>query len=327
MKRYLILLLVFSSMPIHADIPPADVAVRVEVVDENGKPVPNASCKIGFDAPPKPPQTEGILGITGETDANGVLEVNAQTRLTISLGVEKPGYYKSIQQNRFDSDRFYEAFASGTPLAKWDELVTFKVVLKRIVNPVALFAKEVQTKIPKDGEVIGFDLEAGDWVAPYGQGSRKDLLFEATRNIVSPNDYSATLTLTFPNDGDGLLLVEEEPRFGSELRLSHEAPEGGYQPTKTWTYGRKPGEMHDGSTVWNEKHNYFLRVRTELNPDGSVKTAHYAKVHSDIRMYVGTKAPQAGLHFTCYFNPTANDQNLEFDTSNNLFEGERIKSP
>lgn len=295
----------------------------VKVVDESGKPVEGVTCRIGFAAKPKPPQTEGNLIVEGLTDAEGLFDAEANTGPRIGVRSAKNGYYTSQSIYQY-------------PIAQLDGLEVFppkwtpyspmiQVTLKRIINPIALFAKEVETRVPADDKEIGFDLQAGDWVAPHGKGIKPDLLFQTTRNIVSPNDYSVILTLTFPNDGDGLLLVEEEPRLGSELRLSHEAPETDYQPTKTWTYGRKPGETHDGSTVWNEKHNYFLRVRTELNPDGSVKTAHYAKVHGDFRLNPG--GPTAGLSFTYYFNPTAKDQNLEFDTSNNLFKGERIKSP
>ena len=47
---------------------------------------------------------------------------------------------------------------------------------------------------------------------------------------------------------------------------------------------------------------------------GDIISAHYTKIMGDIRL-----AAQGSLHFTYYFNPTANDRNLEFDPTQNLF--------
>jgi len=59
---------------------------------------------------------------------------------------------------------------------------------------------------------------------------------------------------------------------------------------------------------------FFLRTRVKLDAQGNIISAHYTKIMGDIRL-----AAQGSLHFTYYFNPTANDRNLEFDPSKNLF--------
>ena len=68
-----------------------------------------------------------------------------------------------------------------------------------------------------------------------------------------------------------------------------------------------------------------------LDDKGRVKSALYGKMHGDIRLYAGTKAPKAGMGFTYYLNPTPNDRNVEFDPSRNLFAGlkglDLVRSP
>lgn len=63
--------------------------------------------------------------------------------------------------------------------------------------------------------------------------------------------------------------------------------------------------------------NYFLRVRTELDEKGNVKSANYAKVHGDFEFWATSE-----MRFTYYFNPTPNDRNLEFDPDQNLLKNQ-----
>ena len=52
----------------------------------------------------------------------------------------------------------------------------------------------------------------------------------------------------------------------------------------------------------------------KLDKDGKIISANYTKVVGDFS-FRGT----GGVTFTYYFNPTANDRNLEFDPTKNLF--------
>jgi hypothetical protein len=76
---------------------------------------------------------------------------------------------------------------------------------------------------------------------------------------------------------------------------------------------------------------YFVRVRTILDENGNVKSALYGKIRGDIDLYVGTKAPQAGLGFVYYLNPESNSRNVEFDPGQNLFKNlpfiQQVKKP
>jgi hypothetical protein len=77
--------------------------------------------------------------------------------------------------------------------------------------------------------------------------------------------------------------------------------------------------LHYSTTERSESvFGYFIRVRTVLGENGNVKSALYGKIRGDFRFYAGTKAPQAGMGFDYYLNPTPNDRNLEFDPKRNL---------
>jgi hypothetical protein len=73
------------------------------------------------------------------------------------------------------------------------------------------YAKRQEMKLQKEDEPMGFDLEAGDWVTPLGKGFHADMFFTAHRKIISERKYDGTLTVTFPNKGDGLVVAPTEP--------------------------------------------------------------------------------------------------------------------
>lgn len=84
------------------------------------------------------------------------------------------------------------------------------------------------------------------------------------------------------------------------------------------------GRQADGSYFGFEypeqsEKNYFFRVRTVLNKDGSVKSALYGKINGQISIQ-GAGRDTASLAFLYYLNPTPNDRNLEFDMQKNLFK-------
>lgn len=167
--------------------------------------------------------------------------------------------------------------------------------------------------MPKENESIGFDLMVGDWVAPYGAGKTADVLFTVHRKITSPRQFDADLKLTFPNNGDGVVVVPPAPDTGSPLVMPRSAAEAEYQSALSWSY-------HNFTETSEPASGFFLRVRTVLDDNGNVKSALYGKIQGDVRFYVGSKAPLAGIGFNYYLNPTPNDRNVEFDPKQNLFK-------
>jgi len=186
-----------------------------------------------------------------------------------------------------------------------------------------MYAKRVETKVAKENESVGFDLVAGDWVAPYGTGLNSDLFFAVHRAIKNEREYEANVRMTFPNKGDGIVIAPPESDGGSELKTPRTAAQIGYEAERIWRYGKS------GNTESNV--GYFFRVRTVLDEKGNIQSAQYGKIRGDLRFYAGTKAPHAGIGFDYYLNAIPNDRNVEFDPQQNLIKNlkstERVDAP
>jgi hypothetical protein len=93
-----------------------------------------------------------------------------------------------------------------------------------------------------------------------------------------------------------------------EMRLPHNAPKNGYLQEYKWEKSTQNGSLID------EKLGFFLKTRVRLDENGNEISAHYAKFITDLEIDI-----RGRIKFTSYFNPTANDTNLEFDLKKNLF--------
>lgn len=251
--------------------------------------------------------------VFGYTDKDGRVTAAAPTTGLVGFSVTKTGYYLTTGQHDF----------SKSEHGRWQPWnPTVEAVLKRIVNPVPLFAKNLQTQIPVYDKPVSFDLMEGDWLAPYGKGIAGDFVFTVSRQGPSWNDHEAKLRLAFSNEGDGIQAVFARSRPGSELQLAHHAPAEGYQSElvlKRWWH---PG-VGNRSENRNDQ-NYWFRVRAKDN------RALYGKIHGDIVFYAGHPNKPAGLQFTYYLNPDGT-RNVEFDSKRNLFRNlkppEEVRSP
>ena len=195
---------------------------------------------------------------------------------------------------------------------------SFALVLKKIGKPVAMYARRLNTHVPALDKPVGFDLMAGDWVAPNGKGVNSDILFTGHFDKRAGGQSDFTLTVSFPNVGDGIQEFAVPDSAGvSGLRSTHEAPADGYQPQWVQTDSRKPGEPVE--TNRDPNRNYFFRVRTVLDSNGNVKSALYGKIYGDF------------MEFSYYLNPTPNARNVEFDPKQNLLGGlpfdAQVKAP
>lgn len=287
----------------------------VKVTDESGAPVPGATVTVGYYIEPQGSRTIASGSNKGITDTNGVFVAGGQTRSTdLFFGVTKAGFYHSQLQYELGLPTQYDAL-------KWSPSLT--LTLKKIGHPIPMYARKVQTKLPKDAEAIGFDLTVGDWVQPFGVGKSTDLILTATRKVKSDTEYEADLTLSFPNTGDGIAVIPTEPKTGSDLALPPTAPESGYESQRSWHYtqSERPAPVA----------GYFYRVHTVTDELGNIKTAQYGKIAGDLALYVGTRAPRAGVGFTYYLNPSPNDRNVEFDPQKNLLRNipfdQAVKEP
>jgi hypothetical protein len=188
------------------------------------------------------------------------------------------------------------------------------LTFKKIVKPIAMYAKRLIQDAPALGQPIGYDLTVGDWVYAGHKGVKTDIVFQQWAYRNSGADYEYKTKVSFPTNGDGIQVYRmKESDNGSELRTPHEAPPDGYQPELN-----KETSVHPGQAAKNDSDPngiYFFRVRTALDTNGIVTNALYGKIYGDF------------MNFTYFLNPTPNDRNIEFDTKKNLIQGSRVSVP
>ena len=80
--------------------------------------------------------------------------------------------------------KFYNIDTNDNRWQPWNE--TYTTILRPISKPVALYAKKVQTDVPALDQPCGYDLEAGDWAAPYGKGFKSDFIFKSSSRFQGP---------------------------------------------------------------------------------------------------------------------------------------------
>ncbi|MCF7689608.1 MAG: hypothetical protein K9M98_12605 [Cephaloticoccus sp.] len=290
--------------------------VAIRVVDDTGANVTDANVTIDFVGYIQG-SGKAYRGVTGD---DGMFRANGNAQHSVFVVANKTGHYEA-RLDRLSKDRN----------------IDMTVVVPRILNPVPLYLFQANPAIPVQNEWVGYDFEAGDWVAPFGVGritdlrvrysntflgwkfSEKELAHirhvnrdeseEIIRNIYGK--WDAVMDISFPGEKEGM---HEELRFleYSKLELPHTAPADGYQPT--WRYERKNYQP----PTTRDNVGFFLRTRVKLDPDGKIISANYAKLIGDIRF-----AHTGVLIFTYYYNPTPNDRNLEFDPKHNLFPADR----
>ena len=309
MRKILFSLLLAGTMlaaEVNVQLPESKLTVRV--LDEDSRPITGATVTIAFENPvPKWGGGEEKPAI-GLTDTRGIFSASGRSYDTLGGNVKKDGYYQSWWESyKFEKQE----------LRKWKPWnPTTAVVLKRIGQPIGMYAKKVETDLPMADTPVGFDLTEGDWVAPHGRGKTSDFIFKLTKRVASFEDYGAELLLTFANQFDGIQSFAVEPKWTSALRSLRMAPEKRYNPNLSLLQGRS---KEKGSYGWNNKNrNYFFRVRTTAGESGGIAIGLYGKIYGEIE-YFPTSSNTAKLRFTYYLNPTPNDRNVEFDPKRNLF--------
>ncbi len=287
--------------------------MKVRVVDENGLPVVGALAGVGFEMSKKSGIGTESVGERGLTDNRGEALFRGQTPSGyVSYGARAEGYYVTTNLKYQ-----FEAREGPEWLPKDKEV---DAVLKKIGSPVPMYVRRVSAEIPATTQIVGFDLMAGDWVAPHGKGLQGDLLCKVSRRFVNRRDYDVVLEIIFASHKDGVVpFVEKTPLDrGSELRMPRTAPEEGYQSTLQTAMRRRPSDVPIEDA--RPDMNYFFRVRTVLDESGRIKSALYGKVHGDIQIDP-FNSKTCVIIFNSYLNPTPNDRNVEWDRSRNLAKG------
>jgi len=318
----------------------------VKIVDERGLPLEAADVSVTYFIPAAPGGHAGSSWrkIDGRTDSDGVFTASHKDgSRQLSFNSEKTGYYSTrgvLEKTGYSSMPGVLQFILPDPrdprdpkelASNFDLNVT--LVLKKMLRPIPMYVNQVnitQEEKPALDKPLGFDLTIGDWVSPYGKGTKLHMYFtwqidQDTNGVPARNGinrrsktgWEEKLTISFPNPGDGIQEFELPGRFGnrsegdvgSELRSPQEAPESGYQQQLIKLRSWRPGRP--GTNTYDHLHkNYFLRVNTVLDETGKIKTAQYGKIYGDFKPA-----------FSTYLNPEPNSRGIEFDLKHNLGRG------
>ena len=312
MKKTLIVLLsLLCLLGAIAQVPNAllpEARITVRIIDQDGAAVQGAEVRIGFE------YNTGFGTKSeekrGTSDQEGLFSASGKTSGYVAYAATKQGYYRSEGQP-------YRSFTKED--GRWQPYnPTLDLVLKRVINPVPMFARLVETDVPVADEPVGYDLAEGDWVAPHGRGKVSDFVFKVTKRVASYKDYGGELLLTFSNKFDGIQDFTAPPKKGSELRSPHQAPENGYIGSLSLLRGSSEKGIYGQP---KEDRNYLFRVRTIVDEKGQIVSALYGKIYGDVDFDPRESKGAAFLRLSYYLNPKPNDRNVEFDPKRNLFTG------
>ncbi len=295
-----LLTIIFACTALPATILARDFSARVtlHIVDEEGRSISGAKAAASFVRNYSGKESEQVSTIRGISDSKGLVTFEGKTvDASIGYGVEKEGHYGISGTN-------YQFTSRGAfRLEPWNP--TIEVVLKRIKKPVPMYARRLSGGLSLLNEPFGYDLMAGDWVAPHGKGKIADVVFVSKLTENGDRNYDWTMKMTFSNPGDGIQRFKPDPDF-MRLRSPYEAPEDGY--VSEWNLHRtRRGPKVREETNYDETSGYFIRVRTELDKEGKVTKALYGKIYGDF------------FNMIHYLNPDGT-RNMEYDSKQNLLK-------
>ncbi len=245
---------------------------------------------------------------SGLSDSKGDFSGEGFSDQLLPSGARKDGYYRSSSLGTT-----FTGSADGK-LLPWNQ--TVELVMRPIGKPVALFARTGWFEIPATTAEVGFDLEAADWVAPYGKGNVADFIFLLSRRYASRTDVDVQADLRFRNPSDGIREVTL-PDLGrqSHLQWEREAPADGY--ISSFSTSLKSNPKTGFQSTATEQQAFFFRVRSKV-VNGKLVSALYGKISGGFQ--ITPDGPNTtSIKMTYYLNPNSLDRNLEWDVSRNLF--------
>jgi hypothetical protein len=327
--------------------------VDIRVVDETGKPVPQAQVLVHSGK-------ENDLSDAGRAGFKVLTDVDGRWSHTF-----KPKWgLENIQVFLHEDNPQREVYPIWLEkfISYHRDKASYELTLPRIIHPVNLKAKIDSMNylgVTSDdlkytphqitpGTPTGFDLDVMQWLPPHGDGKRADFevsvtgtqvgwtiseerlahkiaMKRGTREELAKQFgiWKRTATITFPRPGDGII---RSPQFWPycKLKMPHRAPEEGYLRELLLTEEEELSEATPDYKQLQHPHysGYYLRVRSKLDGAGNVVSANYAKF----------MLPRVGIYgfgAIFFFNPNENDTNLEYSGNNLLWprpEGESIFS-
>lgn len=298
--------LLFFGMACAETWPPREkTTLTIRVVDDDGRPVEDANVRVAtfFSQGGE----ERSLNFRTKSDHRGFAHFEERLTPHIHIHVTKQNHYETRKD-------IYALFHRYGHITTEDEPI--ELALREIRNPIPMVGVIFRKALKEESGRIGFDLKVGDWVAPHGLGNEVDFFAQITRDIESRERYHSVLTITFPNEYDGIFSVTDD-FSDSRFKTPRTAPMEGYVNAFDSVKSRDGLER---SWDPNAPPEYFvLRTRTQTDDTGNLISANYT-VTVEGPEIVGPIAEHAGLFLHYWFNPNPNDRNLEFDPSQNLAE-------
>lgn len=299
--------------------------VNLRVLSESNQALQGVSVRLVFC---EPQNHSAVVYVEGSTDADGMFSGQGHTDYAPGMRAQKSGYYQGV----FPIKGFTNAVNSRWQ--PWD--ATYTSVLRKIENPVPVYAKRAVMKAPVVGQACGYDLKVGDWVSPWGKGLVPDFVFTVSCDYTNFNHYTTSMKLTFSNPLDGLQAAELPKEYAhGEFIWHRQAPDAGYVgsyeqekgiPKKRYQIPSAPA-VRDGEDI--EKQKFYFRVRT-VEKDGKIVSALYGKLSQGFDLWA-SNSTNVSVRTCYYLNPTPLDRNMEFDLKQNLFKNlkfeEQPRSP
>ena len=190
------------------------------------------------------------------------------------------------------------------------------IILRKIKNPIPMYRYRINGAkyLPGENGDYGFDMKAGDWVAPLGKGEVADFYIRKNYDEKARSTKSA---LFFKGKGNGAYKMKAfvDSEFRSCYVADTNAVFGTLFRYEYWTHDHvnpKDGSHRTEVCDVDADECLILRTRCRFDERGNLVSCHYSKIYGKIEIF--------GWHnfMSSAFNPAPNDANLEFDARRNL---------
>ena len=339
MSKYLIAAFIVSL----ASTGCASERLYVNVIDQEGNPISNATVHVGFTAG-HVVFAEGkscdYKGRTGK-DGKAVVRFNGGSS-DVYWSVKAEGYYPS----EFRKEAFKIEVIPIPPIFYKVNMLEHEkhceITLYRKKNPQPMYAysRQMEVETPIENGRYGFDLQHFDWLPPLGNGKTADFYYVRKRKdvgrvkrLISQNDEHRIRVFRSdepdaPQFGDVIGCIEFEAGGGAYVRMqtgnenfpaTHCADlAANYSTSIPIKICENNGKLwlQEGPVI-TESEYMVIRSRVKYDEHGNVISANYSKIIGP--WGVGSLM----CPYETVFNPRPNDINLEFDPERNLYQGKK----
>jgi hypothetical protein len=285
-----------------------NIRFTVHVMGEDGNPLEGVKTTVIFHPGGREDQITQVAVVSDENGNFTAEGTSYDGTFGVSQLLSKDGYYGSGVSIPNHTDK--DSLGRWLP---WGQ--TYTTMLRKIGNPISMYAKITDTNIPAIAQPCGYDLVVGDWVGPYGKGRTADFVVTLQRQWQAFNNFDVSVVVTFPDPGSGIQQTQLPQEFSnSQFKWPRSAPENGYQPSLSLHVSDNPTTGLQGDIGDKYANNrYFFRVRT-TEQSGNVTSALYGKISEGIEL-APNSSKTCGIHLAYYLNPNPNDRNMEYGST------------